>query len=189
MLNEEQKMLYRGAAHLLSEEFVKIYIMKYPKRNIRRAAQRGLSEACRKFDPDEGYSFLKHAKIFIHHYIRHYEFNIIPPEEKDPYTRLHHELRRKSKRKTPSLLSRLKKVYFLCGILKIHPEFADKYNWNKLDGYDWSLLLAEHPQFSDRCPWDKLSGSDWTRLLEKQPRFADKCPRKGVSEKAKSDDK
>ena len=177
MLNEEQKMLYRGAVHLLTaDDIVQYYVKKYPKRNINRVAHRGLAAACRKFDPANGYSFLEYAKIYIHHYIRHYEFNVIPPEEKDPYTRFHHELQRNGKRKKTSLITRLRRVRFLYDLLKIHPEFADNYNWDKLDGCDWALILAELPQLSDRCPWDKLSGSDWSRLLAEQPQFADKCP-------------
>ena len=183
MLNEEQKMLYRGAAHLLSEGDVQFYIRKYPKRNIRHAAHRGLAEACRKFDPEKGVSFLKYAKFYIRHYISWYEFNVIPPEEKDPYTRFHHELRRNGKRKYPSLLQRLQRVKFLLELLKLHPEFADKYNWDKLDGCDWSLILTDLPQFADRCPWDKLSGKDWSRLLAEQPQFAEKCPWKKLDEK------
>lgn len=183
MLNEEQKMLYRGAVHLLSEDDVQFYIKKYPKRNISHIAHRGLAAACRKFDPEKGYSFLRYAKFFIRHYIRQYEFNVIPPEEKDPYTRFHHELWRRN-RKYPSLVARLRRVKFLCDALKIHPEFAGEYDWTSLDGCDWSLVLAEMPQFADRCQWEKLSGSNWSRLLVEQPQFSDKCPWKKLDGKA-----
>lgn len=42
------------------------------------------------------------------------------------------------------------------------------------DGKDWAGLLREHPEFADKCDWSKLTDEDWSTLLEKQPQFADK---------------
>lgn len=122
MLNEGQKKLYRSAAHLLSGEYVQAYIKKYPKRNVSRVAHRGLATACRKFDPAKGYSFLRYAEFFIHYYLKRYEFTVIPPEEKDPNTRFHHELRRTGKAKHPSIRELIQKAIESSGETPESPE-------------------------------------------------------------------
>ncbi len=53
------------------------------------------------------------------------------------------------------------------------PEFADKFDWSKLDGRQWALLLAGHPQFADKCDcWGKFDDWDWGNLLKAQPQLA-----------------
>jgi len=54
-------------------------------------------------------------------------------------------------------------------LLEKQPQFADKCDWNKLSGYDWTHLLANQPQFADKCDWSKLDEYDWKNLLDVQP--------------------
>ncbi len=54
--------------------------------------------------------------------------------------------------------------------------FADKCDWSKLDGGDWSKLLKTHPQFKTNIPFEKLSDWDWGRLLPDFPEYAALCP-------------
>ena len=122
MLNGEQKKLYRSAAHLLSGEYVQYYIKRYPQRNISHVAHRGLAAACRKFDPEKGHSFLRYAAFFIHFYLKRYEFSVIPPEEKEPCTRFHHELRRTGEPKHPSIKELIQKATGSSGETPESPE-------------------------------------------------------------------
>ena len=55
---------------------------------------------------------------------------------------------------------------------KGYDQFADRFDWSKLYGFDWVRLLSVQPQFSDRCDWDKLTDLDWSNLLEIQPQLA-----------------
>ena len=61
-------------------------------------------------------------------------------------------------------------------LLRKHPEFADRCQWERLSGWNWRDLLKKQPMFADRCDWKKLSGEDWDDLLGYQPQFADKRP-------------
>ena len=54
--------------------------------------------------------------------------------------------------------------------------FADKCDWSKLDGGDWSKLLKTHPQFKANIPFEELSDWDWGRLLPDFPEYAALCP-------------
>lgn len=54
--------------------------------------------------------------------------------------------------------------------------FADKCDWSKLDGGDWSKLLKTHPQFKANIPFEELSDWDWGRLLPDFPEYAHLCP-------------
>ena len=71
-------------------------------------------------------------------------------------------------------------------LLQVQPQFADKCDWSKLRGVDWSDLLMEQPQFADKCDWSKLRVVDWIGtgpepgLLTVQPRFADKFDKWGA---------
>jgi hypothetical protein len=38
-------------------------------------------------------------------------------------------------------------------------------DYAKMTGREWSELLSEHPQYADKCDWDKLDGDDWVYLL------------------------
>lgn len=59
--------------------------------------------------------------------------------------------------------------------LSEQPQFADKCDWSRLNGWCWATLLSKRPQFANKCDWSKLDGGDWASLLAKQPQFADKC--------------
>jgi len=54
-------------------------------------------------------------------------------------------------------------------------EFAERCDWSKLTGYDWSYLLRHQPQFAEHCDWSLLTGHDWSYLLNCQPQFAEHC--------------
>ena len=60
---------------------------------------------------------------------------------------------------------------YIGGVLPYRP--CQFYGWDKLDGWDWSILLAAMPQFADKCDWDKLEAEDWDNLLHEQPQFAE----------------
>ena len=53
-----------------------------------------------------------------------------------------------------------------------YDQFADRYDFEKLDGFDWSRLLSRQPQFADRCDFEKLDYDDLDFLLKSQPQFA-----------------
>ena len=54
---------------------------------------------------------------------------------------------------------------------KGYDQFADRFNWKKLDGWSWASLLSIQPKFSDRCDWEKLDAADWCCLLRHQPQL------------------
>lgn len=55
------------------------------------------------------------------------------------------------------------------------PEYADKCDWSKFDGFDWWCIVDDMPQFATKCQWEKLDGDEWYYLLQNHPEFADKC--------------
>ena len=68
-------------------------------------------------------------------------------------------------------------------LLRRHPEYADKCDWNRLrtevDALEWARLLRARPEFADKCDWNKLrkglDGGKWARLVRGRPEFADRC--------------
>ena len=55
-------------------------------------------------------------------------------------------------------------------LLIMHPEFANKCNWESLDFQDWYVLLKKQPQFAKKCKIIKdFPREDWNELLEKHP--------------------
>ncbi len=56
-----------------------------------------------------------------------------------------------------------------------HPEFAEQCDWSKMDSANWWWLLSERPEFAKYCNWDKLEGYEWSALLAEQPQFAEYC--------------
>ena len=60
-------------------------------------------------------------------------------------------------------------------LLLSQPQFADKCDWEKLEGSDLSELLKGCPQLSVHCNMGKLSGRDWVSLLIVRPEFSTKC--------------
>ena len=59
-------------------------------------------------------------------------------------------------------------------ILQINPERSNelsKNDWDKLNGWDWRLLLIRQPQLAKYCKWDKLNKFDWEFLLRAQPQL------------------
>ena len=63
-------------------------------------------------------------------------------------------------------------------ILQINPERSNelsKNDWDKLNGWDWRLLLIRQPQLIEYCNLDKLIGSDWEHILRAQPQLAKYC--------------
>ena len=56
-----------------------------------------------------------------------------------------------------------------------HPELlAGAWDWSKLDGEEWSLLLQDQPQFADICDWSKLDDLECAEVLAKQPQLVGK---------------
>ena len=39
----------------------------------------------------------------------------------------------------------------------------------ELSGSQWGKLISLAPEYADKCNWDNLNGSDWAALLQKQP--------------------
>ncbi len=37
-------------------------------------------------------------------------------------------------------------------------------------------MIGHQPQFAERCPWEKMDRYDWAILIREQERFADRCP-------------
>ncbi len=78
--------------------------------------------------------------------------------------------------------------YGWVSLLKDHPEYADRCDWEKLyereaerPGYswfggDWADLLIAQPQFADQCDWKRLHAHTWARLLRVCPQFSTGCP-------------
>ena len=63
-------------------------------------------------------------------------------------------------------------------ILQINPERSNelsKNDWDKLNGWDWRLLLIRQPQLAKYCKWDKLDGNNWCWLLRRQPQLIEYC--------------
>ncbi|MBR4612234.1 MAG: hypothetical protein IKO40_05905 [Kiritimatiellae bacterium] len=55
------------------------------------------------------------------------------------------------------------------------PEVMKYFDWEILNGWQWSCLLCYQPQFADKCDWSKLDGWDIVNLLVNCPQFADRC--------------
>ena len=49
------------------------------------------------------------------------------------------------------------------------PEFADKCDWEKLNGADWVQLLRARRGLADYCPWEKLGKVDQESLFQLYP--------------------
>ena len=60
-------------------------------------------------------------------------------------------------------------------LLTAKPEYGDRCDWSKFDGFDWWCIVDNVPQFADKCPWNMLNESEWYYLLKNHPEFAEKC--------------
>ena len=52
-----------------------------------------------------------------------------------------------------------------------HPQFADKCDWEKLDGENWSCLLKHQPLFAGKCDWSKLNSFHQKTLITRHPQL------------------
>ena len=48
------------------------------------------------------------------------------------------------------------------------------YDW--FEPCNWYTLLTAKPEYGDRCDWSKFDGFDWWCIVDNVPQFADKCP-------------
>ena len=62
-------------------------------------------------------------------------------------------------------------------LLREQPRFADRCDWNKLDGRDWAYLISRRPELAEDypCDWNTLDGKAWAVLLSFQPQFERFC--------------
>lgn len=53
--------------------------------------------------------------------------------------------------------------------------WKDYCDFSKFDHSDWVNLLSANPEYADRCPFEKLEQSEIDSLLREQPELAGKC--------------
>ena len=41
----------------------------------------------------------------------------------------------------------------------------EKYDFENLNGEQWSQLLSEHPEYANQCDWETLNIDDWFELF------------------------
>lgn len=84
-------------------------------------------------------------------------------------------------RKDPSILDRMKpdKLAELTpddigSILSYHPQFADKLDLSKLDGYNMSKILSKQPSLVDKLDISKMDGKNLEYVVSLQPELKPK---------------
>jgi hypothetical protein len=60
------------------------------------------------------------------------------------------------------------------------PEFADKCDWDRLEGPVWVELLIRRPMFADKCDWSKLGLNDFEVLFGERPELRETARRAGL---------
>jgi len=60
-------------------------------------------------------------------------------------------------------------------LLSKQPQLLNLCSLENLDGWHWAYILSKHPKYSNMCSWEKLDGGDWRYLLTRQPQFFEFC--------------